>query len=514
MMHPSIHAKNTPDKPAYIMAGSGRVVSYRELNDLSNRGAQLFRSLGLKAGDRIAILMENNAEYMAVCWAAQRSGLIYTAISTHLLPDEVGYIVSDCDALLLITSKTMGEIAVAVAEKAPALRHRLMVGGEVAGFDSFEKLRDRQPATPIADECAGVDMLYSSGTTGRPKGISVQFNANDITAMLPALQGLVKKFNFNAETVYLSPAPLYHAAPLRYNMMTMFVGGTAIIMEKFDAQRALELITQYRVTHSQWVPIMFSRMLALPETVRKSADVSSMQHAIHAAAPCPISVKEAMIAWWGPVIDEYYSSTETVGVTAITSAEWLTHKGSVGKTIVGVAHIVDEETGAELPAGETGTLYFSDGPAVSYHKAPQKNAEARNDKGWYTVGDIGYQDDEGYIYLTDRKAFMIISGGVNIYPQEAENILMSHPQVADVAVFGVPNPEFGEEVKAVVQLRDHRDASESLAQTLIEFCREHISHIKCPRSIDFMETLPRFDNGKLYKQKLKAEYAARAQRSS
>ena len=374
-MHPAIHARNTPDKPAYIMAGSGRVVSYRELDELSNRGAQLFRGLGLKAGDHIAILMENNAEYMTVCWAAQRSGLIYTAIATHLQADEVAYIVSDCDALLLIASNTLAAVAVAAAGKAPALRHRLMVDGAVAGFASFERLRDEQPATPIADECAGVDMLYSSGTTGRPKGISVQFNASDITAMLPALQGLVEKFNFDAQTVYLSPAPLYHAAPLRYNMMTMFVGGTAIIMEKFDAQRALELIAHYRVTHSQWVPIMFSRMLALPDAVRGSVDVSSMRHAIHAAAPCPISVKEAMIAWWGPVIDEYYSSTETVGVTAITSAQWLAHKGSVGRAIVGVAHIVDEATGAELPAGEVGTLYFSDGPNVSYHKAPQKTAE-------------------------------------------------------------------------------------------------------------------------------------------
>ena len=505
-MHPSIHALSTPNKPAYIMAESGQVVTYAQLNQRSNQAAQLFRSLGVRVGDHIAILMENNAEYMEVCWAAQRSGLIYTAISTHLAPDEIAYILDNCDAVLLLASKKMAALATAASEGISALRQRLMVQGVEIGFSSYEALRDRQPAQPIADEFAGIDMLYSSGTTGRPKGVSVEYHPNDITAMQPALVGLIKMFNFSADTVYLSPAPLYHAAPLRFNMMTMFMGGTAIIMERFDAARALELIGRYRITHSQWVPIMFSRLLALPVDTQITVDISSMRYAIHAAAPCPVPVKEAMIDWWGPVIYEYYGSTEAIGICVIGPREWLTHKGSVGRAIVGTPHIIDDETGEELPLGETGTLYFSAGPSVSYHKDPEKTASVRNAKGWYTAGDIGHLDADGYIYLTDRKAFMIISGGVNIYPQEAENVLMGHPRVADVAVFGIPNAEFGEEVKAVVQLRKHAEASAALADELINYCRARISHIKCPRSVDFMETLPRLDNGKLYKQKLKDNY--------
>jgi acyl-CoA synthetase (AMP-forming)/AMP-acid ligase II len=385
-----------------------------------------------------------------------------------------------------------------------------MANGETDGFVSYEAARDRQPNRPIVDERAGIDMLYSSGTTGRPKGVSVEFNPEDITRIQPALRGLIKMFNFTADTVYLSTAPLYHAAPLRFNMMTMFQGGTAIIMEKFDAARALDLIREYRITHSQWVPIMFSRMLALAEAVRRQSDLSSMRFAIHAAAPCPVGVKQAMIEWWGAIVYEYYGSTEAIGISVISPLEWMTHKGSVGRAIVGKARIVDEQTGEELPIGQTGTLYFSDGPGATYHKDPDKTASLRNANGWNSVGDIGYLDHEGYIYLTDRKAFMIISGGVNIYPQETEHVLTTHPKVADVAVIGVLNQEFGEEVKAVVQLHEYRDACESLAAELIQYCRERISHIKCPRSVDFMETLPRLDNGKLYKQKLKERYITRA----
>ncbi len=507
-MHPTIHAANMPDKPAYIMAGSGAVVTYGQLNDRTNQCAQLFRSLGVQAGDHIAILMENDVRFLEVCWAAQRSGLIFTAISTHLSHEEAAYILDNCDAILLVASRRMAGLASAACARTPRVKHRLMVNGDVAGFVSYETSRGEQPARPIVDECAGIDMLYSSGTTGRPKGVTVEFDPKDITSIQPALRGLIKMFNFTADTVYLSTAPLYHAAPLRFNMMTMFQGGTAIIMEKFDAATALELVRDYRITHSQWVPIMFSRMLALADSVRQQADVSSMQCAIHAAAPCPVAVKQAMIDWWGPIVYEYYGSTEAIGISVITPLEWLTHKGSVGRAIVGKARIVDEQTGEELPIGQTGTLYFSDGPGVKYHKDPEKTASIRNSKGWISVGDIGYLDQEGYIYLTDRQAFMIISGGVNIYPQETEHVLMSHPKVADVAVIGVPNQEFGEEVKAVIQLREPRDACDSLAGELIRFCRERISHIKCPRSIDFMEMLPRLDNGKLYKQKLKERYGS------
>lgn len=513
-MHPSIHARNTPDKPAYIMASSGTVVTYRQLDDRSNQGAQLFRQLGLQAGDHIALLMENTAAFLELCWAAQRSGLIYTAISSHLTAIEAAYIIDNCDARLLVASTKLLPVAAAAAQRCPQLRQRLVVqssgiANDAAGsdgFNSYETLRDQQPAQSIADQCAGIDMLYSSGTTGRPKGVAIAHDPGDITAIQPSLAGLIRIFHFDADTVYLSPAPLYHGAPLRFNMMTMFVGGTSIVMEKFDPEQALALIERYRVTHSQWVPIMFSRMLALPEPTRARYRLDSLRYAIHAAAPCPVPVKQAMLDWWGPVIYEYYASTEAIGVCVITPEEWRDHPGSVGRALVGKARVVDEETGEELPTGVAGAIYFSDGPAVRYHKDPVKSDSIRNDKGWYSVGDVGYIDADGYVYLTDRKAFMIISGGVNIYPQETENTLMGHPLVADVAVFGVPNPEFGEEVKAVVQLREPARASEAVAQELIEYCRARISHIKCPRSVDFMAQLPRLENGKLYKQKLRDSY--------
>lgn len=507
-MHPYIHAVRTPDKPALVMAGSGTIVTYRQLDQRSNQAAQLFRQLDLQPGDHLAILLENNAEFLEICWGAQRSGLIYTAISTHLSADEAAYIIDNCDAQLLITSTELAPLAAAAAQLCPQLRHRLMVDGADNGFDSYETMRDQQSAEPISDQCAGIDMLYSSGTTGRPKGVAAAYDPRDITALSPSLGRLIRLFDFTADTVYLSPAPLYHAAPLRFNMMTMFVGGTSVIMEKFDAQQALALIERYGVTHSQWVPIMFSRMLMLPEATRQRYNLGSLRYAIHAAAPCPIPLKRKMLDWFGPVIYEYYSSTESIGACVVTPQEWLQHPGSVGRAIVGTPHIVDEETGAELPPGATGTLYFSGGPEVTYHKDPAKTRSICNDRGWRSVGDVGHIDNDGYVYLTDRRNFMIISGGVNVYPQETENTLMSHALVADAAVFGVPSQQFGEEVKAVVQLRDYSLASDQLARQLIDYCRTHISQIKCPRSIDFIEQLPRLENGKLYKQKLRDAYLA------
>ncbi|MCG8313572.1 MAG: AMP-binding protein [Pseudomonadales bacterium] len=505
-MHPGIFAQSQPDKPAYIMADSGLQVTYRELNDSSNQGAQLFRGLGLKPGDAIAILMENHPRFLQICWAAQRAGLYYTAISHRLTASEAAYIVNDCGAKIFISSKQQKHNAQAIAKLTDKVNHFFLVDDEDPLYANWEKAIAEYPTEPIADEMEGADMLYSSGTTGRPKGIQVPLPKTPLGTP-GALISLLKTFYITDDDpiTYLSPAPLYHAAPLRYNMCMHRLGGTAIIMEQFDAEAALALIQKYQVTHSQWVPTMFVRMLKLAPEIREQYDVSSLRFAIHAAAPCPVPVKEKMIEWWGPIIFEYYAGTEGNGFTSITAEEWLTHKGSVGKAILGIPHILDD-TGNELPAGEVGTIYFSDGPEFSYHNDEEKTASSRNELGWSTLGDVGYLDEEGYLYLTDRKAYTIISGGVNIYPQEAEDILVTHPKVVDVAVFGVPNEEFGEEVKAVVQPADMVEATPELEQELLAFCRSQLSAIKCPRSIDFEPELPRHPTGKLYKRLLKDRY--------
>ncbi|NEW85995.1 acyl-CoA synthetase [Rhodopseudomonas sp. WA056] len=511
MTHPSIHAKTTPDKVAYRMASTGQALTYRQLDERSNQGAHLFRSLGLKAGDHIALLMENRLAFMEICWAAQRAGLYYTAISRYLTKDEIGYIVQDCGAKVVITSAQGSETMKALLSDAPGAPLYYMVDQPVAGFRSWEQETAAQPTTPIADEVAGYDMLYSSGTTGRPKGIKREFEGNAIDVPSPFLRLLCEKMcGMNDGSIYLSPAPLYHAAPLRFNMMATTLGGTSIIMEHFDAEQFLALVEKYKVTQSQLVPTMFVRMLKLPDAIRSRYDVSSLKGAIHAAAPCPVDVKAKMIEWWGPILIEYYAGSEGNGVTVSTSQQWLTHRGTVGKAVVGTIKILDDD-GDELPVGEIGTVYFADAPSFSYHNDPDKTKKAYNEKGWSTLGDVGYLDDEGFLYLTDRKSYMIISGGVNIYPQETEDVLLTHPDVADVAVFGVPNPEMGEEVKAVVQLRDGAAPSAERAAELIAFCRERLSPIKCPRSVDFEAELPRTPTGKLVKRHLKDRYWPQAQ---
>ncbi|WP_422002517.1 AMP-binding protein [Reyranella sp.] len=504
-MHPYIHARKTPDKPAYIMAGSGETVTYRQLDEQSNRIAQLFRSLGLRAGDHIALFVENSARFFEICWGAQRSGLIYTAISSRLTAAEVDYIVGDCGARLFITSRHLAATAAELVPLMAKVPHRYMIDGTIAGYASWEEAVATFQATPIADETAGNDMLYSSGTTGRPKGVLPVVEPQPIDFDNPLLAITRKLYGMDENTVYLSPAPLYHAAPLRFNMSVMRLGGTSVIMEHFDAEEFLKLVEHHRITHTQVVPTMFVRFLKLPDDVRRKYDVSSLKCAIHAAAPCPIPTKEKMIEWWGPVIWEYYAGTEGNGLTLCNSAEWLDHKGTVGRAVIGTLRICDED-GNELPPGQPGTIYFADGRPFQYHNDPGKTAESRHPKGWTTLGDVGYVDPDGYLHLTDRKAFMIISGGVNIYPQEAENLLINHPRVMDCAVFGVPNPDFGEEVKAVVQPRDMAEAGPALAEELMAYCREHLSPIKCPRSVDFEAELPRHPTGKLYKRLLRDRY--------
>lgn len=509
MPHISVTAQETPHKPAFVMAESGDLVTYGELDARSNQAANLFRLCGIHPGDHIAMMLSNCREFLEIACAAQRTGIIFTPISTHLLEAETAYILDNCRAKLFVVSAELAAVAERVLEHAERVEHFYMVGGVRDGFGSWEEAVDAMPDSPVDDQCTGIDMVYSSGTTGKPKGVFIPPPDQPFDAPYALESSIGAAFGFGPETTYLSPAPLYHTAPLRYNLLVLATGGTSIIMEKFDAARALALIEEHRVTHSQWVPIMFVRMLKLPEAERRRYDLSSMQVAIHAAAPCPIEVKEAMIDWWGPVIYEYYAASEGIGFTFIDSASWLSHRGSVGRALIGVPHVLDE-AGRELPPGEVGEIWFeNDSAGFAYFNEPEKTGEAYNDRGWATTGDMGYLDEDGFLYLTDRKNFMIITGGVNVYPAEIENLLINHHKVADVAVFGVPNDEFGEEVKAVVEPANWADATDETAIELLEWLRERLSHIKVPRSIDFHEQLPRMDNGKLYKRHLMQAYRKR-----
>jgi acyl-CoA synthetase (AMP-forming)/AMP-acid ligase II len=507
-MWPGKHAAERPEHLAYVMAGSGDSRTYRELNDRSNQLAQLFADAGLQFGDHIAVLMENRVEYFEPVWAAQRSGLFYTCINSHFNADEVAYIVDDCDAQAIIVSAELRDVALEIADKMPNVKIRLAVGGPIDGYDDYEDALARLPAEPLAEELEGTRMLYSSGTTGRPKGVKYKITRQKVGGQPPEMGMITYVWGMNEESIYLSPAPLYHSAPLFYCLSTMRLGGTAIVMEHFDPEEALALIEKYKVTHSQWVPTMFVRMLKLPDAARTKYDLSSMKVAIHAAAPCSVETKRKMLDWWGPIIDEYYAATEGTGGTYISAADWLAHPGSVGKSLLGPIHIVDEE-GTVLPAGEVGTVWFepvATRPGFEYHKDETKTRDSFNAQGWSTVGDMGYLDDEGYLYLTDRKTFMIVSGGVNIYPQEAENLLIEHPKVYDVAVFGIPDAEMGEKVHAVVQPVDWNAAGPELEQELLAYCREHLSHYKCPKAVDFEQELPREQTGKLYKRLLRDRY--------
>ncbi|MEP3248101.1 MAG: AMP-binding protein [Sneathiella sp.] len=506
-MHIRKFAQSNPDKPAIIMAGSGEITTYQELNDRSSQIAQYFRSLGLQIGDHIAFLMENHSRFLEICWAAQRAGLYYTAISSRLSAEEAAYIINDCGAELFITTAFKQDLAKDLQNKIPKVKTCLMLDGTLDGFSSFEDMIAPFPSAALSDECEGADMLYSSGTTGKPKGIKPAEIGEPIGSednLYDVLKGL---YSFSQDVQYLSPAPLYHAAPLRYNMRVQRFGATCIIMENFDAETYLKLVEKYKITHSQLVPTMFVRMLKLDPEIRDRYDVSSLKVAIHAAAPCPEKIKHQMMDWWGPILHEYYGGTEGNGYCTVGPEEWLRHPGTVGRAVIGTLHVVAED-GTELPCRETGTIYFSDGKDFSYHNDPDRTAENYNDKGWSTLGDVGYIDEEGFLYLTDRKSYMIISGGVNIYPQEIEDFLLTHPKVYDAAVFGVPNEEFGEEVKAVIQAVRSEEAGPDLEAELIAFCKAEISHIKCPRSIDFEKELPRHPTGKLYKRLLRDRYWA------
>ncbi|MCB0999344.1 MAG: AMP-binding protein [Acidimicrobiales bacterium] len=515
-MYPGAHVSTTPDKPAIVMGGSGFTQTFAELDAAANRLSRVLRAAGVQPGDHVALCMENHDRYFEVLWGCHYAGAIYTAASSRLTSGELAYILNDCSAKVFITSKYKADQAAEIVADTPGVELRLMLDGTIEGHESYEAAVEAHDPTPLEGRQAGMDMLYSSGTTGKPKGVTKSFAGTPLEETPAGVAGtLPLLFGFTTDSVYLSPAPMYHAAPLRFSMGAQAIGATVVAMEHFDAEQYLQLVQRHQVTHSQVVPTMFVRMLKLPEDVRAAYDVSSLQCVIHAAAPCPIPVKQQMIEWFGRIIHEYYAGTEGNGFVYCNSDMWLAHPGTVGTPIGCTVHIVGDD-GDEMPHYESGTIYFEGGAEFEYHNDAEKTASSRHPKGWSTLGDVGYLDDDNFLYLTDRKAYMIISGGVNIYPQEAENVLVTHPKVIDVAVFGVPNDDFGEEVKAVVQpvtMPSSDEEARSLASELIQFCRSQLADVKCPRSIDFREELPRHPTGKLYKRLLKDEYWKNAGRS-
>ncbi len=512
-MHPITHAQTRPDHPAMIMAGSGETVTFGEMDAYANRFAQLLRARGLERGDHFAVLMENNVHYLQVVWGSQRAGTMMVPISTRLTAPEIAYILKDAGAKFLLTSTHYAEAIAGIRNECPDLP-LLIVGGE--GDENYEAALAAQPSEPIADQAPGQYMLYSSGTTGRPKGVKpAPPEDDDILAINPLVGLAVMGAGMPADgsMVYLSPAPLYHAAPIGWCTTAQRLGGTVVVMEKFDPEHALETIEKYKVTDSQWVPTHFVRMLKLDPEVRTRYDLSSHQRALHAAAPCPVPIKREMIEWWGPIINEYYAGSEGIGMTLIKAEDWLTHPGSVGKAIHGTLHVCDAE-GEELPAGQDGLLFFENDQIPTYHNDPEKTREAMHPKGWMTLGDIGHVDEDGFLYLTDRKSHMIISGGVNIYPQEIENLLVTHDKVMDAAVIGAPCPDFGEKVVAVVQPIDMAEAGDALEAELRDFLAPSLAKIKMPKLFDFRPQLPREANGKLYKRELRDEYQKQAEQQT
>lgn len=487
-LHPLHHAEADPEKAAWYF--NHQPTSYGELASLALKGARTLRKLGLKTGDGIAVLSENHPDSLILFWAAQLCGLYYTAISIQFQRAEIEHILGDCDARAFARSHRQSERDLHSAQQIQI------------NLDQWRETIAAETESLIIDPAEGAEMLYSSGTTGKPKGVRAAKPGAPLGSVSELFERRLSLHAIDQQTVYLSTAPLYHSAPLRYNNMVHRSGGTSVIMPRFDAAESLALIDHYRVTHSQWVPTMFVRLLKMPEPEKLNYDLSSHRYAIHAAAPCPVAVKEAMLNWWGPILYEYYSGTEGNGQTAISPEEWLQHKGSVGRPILGEVRILGEH-GKLLKTGQSGRVYFEGGPRFEYYKDPEKTAAAYNDLGWSTLGDIGHLDRDGYLHLTDRASHMIISGGVNVYPREVEDVLLLHPAVQDAAVFGVPDEEFGESVRAAVETVPGRSVSE---RTLIDFCRARLAHLKCPKHVDFHPELPRHQTGKLYKELLKKPF--------
>jgi long-chain acyl-CoA synthetase len=499
-MATAVHAANAPDRMAVISDNGTR--TFAELNARANQVVRAVRALGARSGDTIALVCRNRPEFVEVYDAALRSGLRLTTINWHLTAEEIAYIVDDSDAVVLIGDVAFGDTLVDAATRLTGRPALLAVGGAIDGFGSFDDALAAQDPSDIDDPEAGGTMLYTSGTTGRPKGV------RRATGMAPGLYRLHVRNSPHAghDNRSLVTGPLYHAAPLSISMTAPLAAGLGLVlMDGWTPEDTLRLIEEQRITHTHLVPIMFHRLLSLPDDVRDGFDSSSLRLVLHGAAPCPVDVKRRMIEWWGPVIEEYYAATEGGG-TYITSKEWLAKPGSVGKATAGAAVEIRQE-GAAVDPGVVGTVWFrrSEIEPFEYHKDPAKTASV-HDGNFFTLGDMGYMDEDGYVFLTGRSAELIISGGVNIYPAEIDAVLLEHPAVADVACVGVPNEEWGEEVKAVVQVRDGYDAGDELARELIAFCRDRVAHFKCPHSVDFVTDLPRYETGKLYRRLIRDRY--------
>ncbi|OBK31551.1 acyl-CoA synthetase [Mycobacterium asiaticum] len=496
------HARTRPEAPALIVEDGA--VSFGELYASSQQVAAALHDAGLRAGDGVALVLPNRPQFFEITWGCQLSGIYYTAVNTHFTPEEVAYVIDDSDAKAVFVDASVPALARHIRDANPKVHTHIAIGASLAGWQSYDDALCAAGQPPPHSD--GSEMLYSSGTTGKPKAVRrpLPTDGNGSWAQSVLELALTHKYGMSPSSVYLSPAPLYHAAGVNYTMAVNRVGAASVIMAKFDAESVLRLIETHRVTHAQFVPTMFVRMLKLPESIRNKYDVSSLQCVIHAAAPCPVDVKQQMMAWFGPIIHEYYGGTEGFAGTTIGPQEWLAHPGSVGIPMTTV-HVVGED-GSELPIGESGELYFEGGPDFEYFKDPDKTASVYNERGWRTLGDMGHVDQDGYLYLTDRSTFMIVSGGVNIYPQEVENLLVMHPKLVDAAVFGVPNEEFGEEVKAVVQPAAGVVTGPELEAELIDYCRAHLARYKCPRTVEFDAELPRDPNGKLYKRRIRERY--------
>ncbi len=493
MAHPGHHALERPQELALVVVPSGERVRWGELRRRIVRVANALHDRGLRPGDPIAFCVENGRAFVELVWACQDAGFRYTPVSTRLTAEEVRYIVADCGARVFVhTARTAASAA------APS-------GVPLLDLDGEDRPGRAGDEPPRYERCEGVAMLYSSGTTGRPKGVWRPAPPAPIEELPPGDRLLALAYGIGPGSVYLSPAPLYHSAPLSFLLQMGRIGATTVVLERFDPLLALECIERHRVTHSQWVPTMFVRMLRLSGEERTRYDLSSHGFAIHGAGPCPIPVKEAMLDWWGPILHEYYAGTEGAGTCVIGPQEWLAHKGSVGRSLRGPVRILDE-AGHELPPGEVGEVWFTNGSDFRYHNDDAKTSEARTPSGGASFGDIGYLDDEGYLYLTGRKAFTIIVGGINVYPREIEEVLLAHPAVRDVAVFGLPDDEYGEQVKAVVEPAPGVTAGPELERRLIEHCRPRLASFKLPRSIDFLRELPREPTGKLRTGLLRQSY--------